>query len=429
MLTLLNSVPLDGMAIPPHSLVPDFRIMSDPISILVHHLKPSNFLSFGPENEGLELKALNLLIGPNGSGKSNFIEAVSFLRAAPREFSEVTRNGGGVGEWIWKGSTKTPATLECTLGNAEWSDWNCSARIPLRHTVVFSAAGQRFWLTDERVEDAVTEPGEKTVFYYHLDEGEPVVAYLVDETGIRRYVEGPTDRDNSSILAQLSDPRFYPELGWLSRTYQSIRIYREWSFGRQSVFREPQKADARNDILEEDFSNLGLFLNRLKTRFPAAKRALIEALKDLYDGIDDFEVSVEGGTVQVFFIEGNFSIPATRLSDGTLRYLCLLAILCDPQPPPLICIEEPELGLHPDILPTIADLLKSASSRTQLIVTTHSDILVDAMTDTPDCVVVCEKHDGKTEMNRLRAEDLKIWLEKYRLGELWIDGQLGGKRW
>ena len=133
--------------------------------------------------------------------------------------------------------------------------------------------------------------------------------------------------------------------------------------------------------------------------------------------------------MQVFFTEGDFVIPATRLSDGTLRYLCLLAILCDPEPPPLICIEEPELGLHPDILPKVADLLKAASEQTQIIVTTHSDILVDAMTDCPETVVVCEKHEGKTEMNRLLPADLAVWLEKYRLGQLWIDGQLGGKRW
>lgn len=94
--------------------------------------------------------------------------------------------------------------------------------------------------------------------------------------------------------------------------------------------------------------------------------------------------------------------------DGTLRYLCLLAILCDPEPPPLICLEEPELGLHPDILPKVADLLKAASERTQIIVTSHSDILVDAMTDCPDVVVVCEKHEGKTEMTRLWPPSLRF---------------------
>lgn len=133
--------------------------------------------------------------------------------------------------------------------------------------------------------------------------------------------------------------------------------------------------------------------------------------------------------MQVFLEEENRSIPATRLSDGTLRYLSLLAILCHPNPPPLVCIEEPELGLHPDILPSLARLLQEASSRMQLIVTTHSDILVDALSDTPECIVVCEKHDGATRMTRLNADDLKEWLEHYTLGQLWQKGQIGGTRW
>ena len=184
----------------------------------------------------------------------------------------------------------------------------------------------------------------------------------------------------------------------------------------------------RNDRLEEDFSNLGLFLSRLR-KTPKARKTIVEGLRDLYEGFTDFEPIVEGGSVQVFFTEGDFSIPATRLSDGTLRYLCLLAILCDPEPPPLICIEEPELGLHPDILPKLAGHLVAAAERTQLIVTTHSDILVDAMTERPEVVVVCEKHEGFTEMQRLSATELAAWLAKYRLGQLWMEGQLGGKRW
>jgi predicted ATPase len=145
--------------------------------------------------------------------------------------------------------------------------------------------------------------------------------------------------------------------------------------------------------------------------------------------LTEFNVLIEGGTVQVFFTEGEFVIPATRLSDGTLRYLCLLAILCDPDPPPLICIEEPELGLHPDVLPKLADHLLAASKYTQLIVTTHSDVLVDVMSETPESIVVCEKQQGATSMTRLAVADLQVWLEKYRLGELWIRGELGGTRW
>ncbi|MNV58434.1 hypothetical protein D3C71_1508120 [compost metagenome] len=131
----------------------------------------------------------------------------------------------------------------------------------------------------------------------------------------------------------------------------------------------------------------------------------------------------------MFFQEGKYIVPATRLSDGTLRYLCLLAILCHPNPPPLICIEEPELGLHPDVLPTLANLLKDASERTQLIVTTHSDGLVDAMTDQPEAVIVAERGPQGTTLTRLDVEKLKPWLEKYRLGQLWTRGEIGGTRW
>ena len=189
-----------------------------------------------------------------------------------------------------------------------------------------------------------------------------------------------------------------------------------------------QRTDGRSDYLEADCSNLGMVLNRIR-RDPVQKEQLIERLNDLYPGIKDVDVSIEGGTVQVFLTEGKHAMPATRLSDGTLRYLCLLAILLHPTPPPLICIEEPELGLHPDVMPAIGKLLKDASTRTQLIVTTHSDELIDSLSDSPEDVVVCEKHDGCTTFNRLDAEQLKVWLKDYSLGNLWRSGQIGGNRW
>jgi predicted ATPase len=121
--------------------------------------------------------------------------------------------------------------------------------------------------------------------------------------------------------------------------------------------------------------------------------------------------------------------PATRLSDGTLRWLMLLIVLLDPAPPPVICIEEPELGLHPDMIPTLADLLREASTRTQLIITTHSQSLVECFSDDPESVCVCEKADGATRIRRLDGERLKVWLQDYSLGQLWASGQIGGNRW
>jgi predicted ATPase len=388
-------------------------------NMLLREIRASNLLSFGPKGERLELRQLNVLIGPNGSGKSNLLDAIGLLRAAPTHLAAPVRDGGGIRDWIWKGTPSATAVLEAVIENPE-------SRRPLRHTIEFRESSQKFELVDERIENATAYPGHDGVyFYYRFQGGRPILN--VRDQGERSLQRADVSLDES-ILSQRKDPDQYPEVTYLGQVYARIRRYREWSFGRYTTPRQPQKADQPNDFLESDCGNIGLVLNRLR-RDPAVKRSILENLKQLYGGIEDYDVSIEGGTVQVFFHESGFPIPATRLSDGTLRYLCLLAILCHPTPPPLICIEEPELGLHPDLLPKIADLLVEASKRTQLVVTTHSDILVDAMTEHPEDVVVFEKHDGCTEAKRLDADRLSAWLDKYRLGDLWLRGEIGGTRW
>ncbi len=387
-------------------------------------IRVQNLLSFGPDAESLPLENLNVLIGPNGSGKSNLLEAISLLRGAPHKNSplglrSVIAQGGGIGEWIWKGYPEKPASLECLL---EFPDGKGS----LRHSIAFHRESHSFMIVDERIENAKPFGDHSEPYlYYAYQGGHPAIN--VYEGGQRKLRPESVD-PQLSILAQRQDPDSYPELAYLTKSYDQIRLYREWEFGRNTIFREPQKADLRSCPLEEDFSNLGLFLNRLR-RDAEAKTTLLHYLKNLYEGLSDFDVSIDGGTVQVYFTEGSFSVPATRLSDGSMRYLCLLAILCDPDPPPFIGIEEPELGLHPDILPKLAELLVTASQRTQIVVTTHSDVLIDALSDHPSAVVVCEKHEGKTTMRRLDAAELAPWLEEYRLGQLWARGDIGGNRW
>ena len=293
----------------------------------------------------------------------------------------------------------------------------------------FTEVSQGFEILDERVENARPDTGHQAPYlYYKFENGHGVL----NVKGKNRKLQREDIEPNQSILSQRKDPDQYPELTFLGNTLTKIRLYREWSFGRFTVPRTAQKADLPNDFLEPDCSNLGLVLNRLQENHELKQR-LIKELRALYEGIQDYYVKIDGGTVQVFFQERiNARIvpmPATRLSDGTLRYLCLLAILCHPNPPPLVCIEEPELGLHPDVLPRLAQLLKDASERTQLIVTTHSDVLVDALTDQPDAVLVADKGDKGTTLTRLSKEKLKPWLEKYRLGQLWTRGEIGGTRW
>lgn len=387
--------------------------------MLLKEIKLTNFLSFGEADKAVELLPLNVVIGPNGSGKSNLIEAIELIRSAPKDLLTPIRDGGGVRDWLWKGAAKNPAaTIDAVFDNPK-------GPVPLRYVLSFTEVAQRFEILDERVENERPVNGyDRPYFYYRFENGHGVLNIKGETRGLQHEEITPT----ASILSQRKDPDHYPELTYLGNAFSKIRLYREWSFGRYTVPRLPQKADLPNEYLEPDASNLGLVLNRLR-REPAVKKRLLDALRALYDSIDDFDVQIEGGTVQVFFHEGRYPIPATRLSDGTLRYLCLLAILCHPNPPPLVCIEEPELGLHPDVLPTLAELLKEASERTQLIVTTHSDVLVDALTDRPETVLVAEKTEGGTRLQRLDAEKLKPWLEKYRLGQLWTRGEIGGTRW
>ncbi len=123
-----------------------------------------------------------------------------------------------------------------------------------------------------------------------------------------------------------------------------------------------------------------------------------------YEEFVAYHVVPNEGRMQLFLEEeGGRQIPVGRLSDGTLRYFCLLAILLDPAPPPLVAIEEPELGLHPDVIPHLAELLLEASGRMQLVVTTHSRMLGDALSGVPESIVVCSKVDGATgdERNRI----------------------------
>ncbi len=391
--------------------------------MFMQRIKLKNILSFGPKELELELKPLNVLIGPNGSGKSNFIEVMGLLKAIPKNLAEIILESGGFADWIWHGEPKvSSAEMEVVVAGPD-------AREPLRYRVKFGSRPNGFRVIEERLEDEQNQLGTEPCVYIRSDGEKVLISHSDPDQAAsqgRTWVEYRNFQQ--PVLSQLKDPNRYPELTYMATELERINLYRQWSFGRHTPVRLPQKPDLPNNFLVEDMQNLGLVLNRLMREFEVKQR-LLKALGDLYEGVSDFHVNIEYGTVQIFLQEGKVAVPATRLSDGTLRYLCLLVILCHPNPPPLVCIEEPEMGLHPDILPGLADLLREASTRCQLIVTTHSDVLVDALTETPESIVVCEKHEGQTTLRRLDKKELACWLERYSLGELWMRGGLEGTRW
>lgn len=387
--------------------------------MLIHRLKVSGLLSFGPTGIDLPLEGLNVLIGPNGSGKSNLLEVLALLRAAPSSLPEPVKEMGGVKEWLWKGpASPREASIEALVDDP-------AGLMSVRHVLQITENGGRFEVSDEKIENEaplINEP--EPDFYYRFRKGHPL---LIDLSNSRRLLRRESLKPEESILSQVRDPEVYPVLSWLQSQYERLRLYRNWSFGPGAAWRQAQNPLGRSDILSDGGENLALVLSTFRGQ---VKSELLESLRKLFDGIQNFTVSLVGGNAQLFLEEsGGREIPASRLSDGTLRYLSLLAILLHPEPPPLIAIEEPELGLHPDVIPHVAELLVRAAERTQLVVTTHSRMLVDALSDRPSSVVVCEKVEGESRFERLDREALADWLERYTLGDLWSMGELGANRW
>ena len=384
--------------------------VTDGAVMLIERLRVQGLLSFGPDGIDLPLEPLNVLIGPNGSGKSNLLQALGLLRTAAGG-DRALLNGRDWEKLLWRGPP------------------HMSGDAPAKAMVIAD----------------VKPPGMERRWEYHLE--------LFPPTGwqVKEYTIPTSGRS---------------ELDILHRHYGKIRLYNNWAFGSLASMRDGQgppvepswpgdtenpdsiptvrqdngerhKRDLYNPIaagpheddkwLTETAGNLPSVISR----FSSERRvALGKHLNRLYDGIVGIATPFIDGKVSVVIEEsGGRQIPAERLSDGTLRYLSLLTVLLDPDPPPLITIEEPELGLHPDIVFELAKLLVEASERTQLVVTTHSHTLVDALTGHPTSVVACDRHEGQTWFKRADPEVLESWLDEHSLGQVWSMGGIGGNRW
>ena len=392
--------------------------------ITIRKLRLDGLLSFAPGSEAFELRDLNVLIGPNGSGKSNLIEALELLSATPRDFAATVRDGGGSAEWLWKGGEAVrPAEIEAVLESSAPRDR------PLRYRLTFTAVQDRLEVLDEAIEEVERDPGRPDAadvcFYYRFQHGHPVLN-VRNHAGdmVERRLRREDLLPDQSVLAQRKDPEQYPDVTWTGRRLGAIHTFREWTFGRYVPLRQPQPADLPEDRLLPDSRNLALVLNQIEH---TGEVRLNQLLRQFFPRFERMSTRISGGAVQFYLHESGFRapIPATRLSDGTIRFIAILATLLSPSPPPLVCIEEPELGLHPDAVALLADLLVDASGRTQLVVTTHSDALVSALTNQPDAIVACERPGAGTVLRRLDPERLATWLEDYRLGDLWRMGELG----
>lgn len=378
---------------------------------MLKSLKINNLLSFGSEGVDVELRSLNVLVGPNGSGKSNFLSAIKILQRIPNDVSQFWKSANEPDDWFWARESQRNIYIDCVFDN------------DLCYAVSFGFNHQTMIIDTELLKDSkggsiISRSG----FNYSVF-GDPRA-----QDGIS---SGTVMDGKKSVFAFYRDAR--SGVFDLIEQLNNIKIYSDRPHGSKNSLRNPQLTDMPSDFLSEDFDNLPVVLHELNNEI-SVEALLLEKLQKFYPRAKRLIMKLVGGRAQVFVTESagsrSMNVPASRLSDGTLSFLCLLTILCHPTPPPLICIEEPELGLHPDVLPMIAELLVEASQRTQLIVTTHSDLLVSAIGDLmPEAILVCEHTpDEGTTIERPNPERLKKWLQQddMSLGEVWLRGAIGG---
>ncbi len=320
------------------------------------------------QNLSLTLNNINVVTGANGCGKSNLYKSIYLIaKAANGELAKTLALEGGMPSLLWAGATqqrtKTKKPVRLTL-QIETDDFNyaisCGMPIPL-----ISAFNLDPLVKEEYVWYGDVRRPSNTV----LDR-QTCTAWMSNQDGVR--VVYPLSLSQSeSVLSQLQEPHLYPELSSLTCDIKKWRFYHNFRTDAESPIRTPQ-VGVRTEIINNDGHDLAAALQTIieigdRTKleevidaaFPGAK--LIIAI----DAKTRFEVQLQ--------MPGIFRpLEARELSDGTLRYLCLVAALLSPRHATLLALNEPEMSLHPDLMQPLAELIIHASRYSQMWVTTHS---------------------------------------------------------
>lgn len=380
-------------------------------------------LSFGGKTL-FEFGRLNLLVGPNGSGKSNLIDCLRIIAATPVDLQSVFAKSG-FESWLYNGLEKQSgsATLRVTVSIGGLENRIC-------HELRLGPPSLSRAQIEEHITSDRTTPETRTPYFVGSYRSAAVLSVATGGKRRRERVLSTRDYNSfQSILSQIRDVDQYPEITRLSRLYSGFRIYSEWSFGRASRLREAAPAGRSDARLSESMDDLPVALNAMEQT--AAHERVRELLRELKGSYRDYVTRILFGRVGLELVEVPFDtpIPANRLSDGTLRFLALAAILLQPDPPPVICLEEPELGMHPDMIRMVARMIAEAAARVQLIVTTHSEDLLTALQDDFDALFTFDASPKGSVVQRLSRQDFRAWRADHALGEIWSSGEIGGVRY
>jgi predicted ATPase len=218
-----------------------------------------------------------------------------------------------------------------------------------------------------------------------------------------------------------------------ARDFKTSVRFRSWTFhhdiqvGAGSAMRRPTTTQFVTK-LESGGGNLVPVLHTLYTSNRDFKNAIDDGMRagfgGEYERLEFQPAAAQQIQLAVQWKSSTEPHAGQDLSDGTLRFLFLLTALAHPDPPPLVAIEEPEIGLHPSMLSIVAEFAASAAERTQVVITSHSPEFLDAFSEASPVVTLCNWEDGQTHIYTLDAERLKKWLAQYRLGHLFTSGEL-----
>lgn len=343
----------------------------------------------------LNLGAINVVIGPNGSGKSNFIGVFSFLHAIREgHLQEYVTKAGGADKVLHFGSKVTKKLHIHISFQAGVNQYEIELQPTDADELVPTSEKVYFWrkkLYDQPYYDSLFKVGKEA-------------GISADTTKIGRYVRTHLD---------------------------SWRLYH---FHDTSASAPMKKTADLNDnrYLRPDGSNLPAFLYYLRKKHESSYNLIRRTVQQMAPFFDDFQLEplkLNADKIRLEWLHkgSNSYFDASSLSDGTLRFIALATLFLQPQSyrPSVILVDEPELGLHPFALALLASLIKQASTKTQVIISTQSSLLLDHFQ--PEDVLVSDRVDGGTQFRRLDSSTLERWLQTYSLGQLWEKNELGGR--
>ena len=342
------------------------------------------------------LRSLNVLIGANGAGKSNFVAYFKML-------SELVE--GRLQNWTTKQGT---ADRILSFGIKETDS--------LKSFIQFGLNGYLFIL-EPTVEGAFSFSSEKLYFKgpYYGD----------------KWINLGSGHTEAKLKEKYENSGANSEADYC---YSSISAWKVYHFHDTSETAAVKRVGSLhdNEYLRTDASNLAAFLYKLREEASETYKQIVKTISLAIPFFDDFilkpkELPTGEEQIQLMWRQKDSDYPflPSQLSDGSIRFICLVTALLQPNPPSTIIIDEPELGLHPYAITLLGGLLRSASTRMQVIVSTQSVPLVNEF-DIEDLIVV-EREDGATVFKRHTENEFESWLEDYSVGELWEKNILGGR--